>query len=123
MFCHVPCRPMPCLTHDGAAHDSYSVIDMRFVERYDELVLRVRNPWGKGEWTGRFSDLDISKDPEMAKVMMEEFSTVSLEEGGVTDAEPYVRSPPWLCVRGGVVAPQHTMVRRTCFGVHCLWLL
>lgn len=82
-------------------HDSYSVIDMRFVERYDELVLRVRNPWGKGEWTGRFSDLDISKDPEMAKVMMEEFSTVSLEEGGVTDAEPYVLSPPWLCVRGG----------------------
>ena len=82
------------MTHDGAIHDSYSVIDMRFVERYDELVLRVRNPWGKGEWTGRFSDLDISKDPEMAKVMMEEFSTVSLEEGGVTDAEPYVLSPP-----------------------------
>ncbi len=35
---------------------AYSVIDVREVDSLK--LIRLRNPWGHGEWTGDFSDDD-----------------------------------------------------------------
>ena len=39
---------------------AYSVIDVREVDSLK--LMRVRNPWGHGEWTGAFSDDDEEWD-------------------------------------------------------------
>ena len=61
---------------------------MRFIEQFNELIVRVRNPWGRGEWTGKYSDLDLQKNPDKEQILRNAFSKVSVEEGGCTDAEP-----------------------------------
>jgi hypothetical protein len=42
---------------------AYSVIDCREVAQYSLRLIRIRNPWGKKEWTGRWSDTSQEWNP------------------------------------------------------------
>ncbi|KAL7720043.1 Calpain [Entamoeba marina] len=44
---------------------AYSVIDAYDVE--DNLLLKIRNPWGEGEWNGKWSDKDTNWTSSMKK--------------------------------------------------------
>ena len=75
--------------HVASPRARYSVIDIRFVEHYNETILRVRNPWGSDEWEGKYSDHDMAKDEVMKKVLHQAFSEVSVADGGRTEYDPY----------------------------------
>lgn len=88
---HRPRLDAPC---GGVAHRGgpacgarrYSVIDLHFVEEYAEVILRVRNPWGSEEWTGKYSDRDMADKPEMQRVLKAVFGRVTLDDN--TEVEP-----------------------------------
>ena len=85
-----------CLCGGHAASSrSYSLIDMKYIDRLDDLVLRLRNPWGHTEWTGQLSDLDLAEHADMKELLTTAFSEVTLQGGGIAEAEPFV-APPLL---------------------------
>ena len=56
------------------------------MDEYAEVILRVRNPWGSEEWTGKYSDRDMSDKPEMQRVLKAVFGRVTLDDN--TEVEP-----------------------------------
>ena len=46
---------------------AYSILDVREVEHH--RLLQMRNPWGKGEWTGRWSDDSKEWTPRYRKLL------------------------------------------------------
>lgn len=48
--------------HGGHA---YTIISTHLVKGYK--LLKVRNPWGHGEWKGKFSDKSSAWTPQMKK--------------------------------------------------------
>lgn len=60
---------------DGHA---YSILDMRRVD--EEWIVKLKNPWGKFEWNGRYSDSDTS---EQALKVKAEFNMTNASDDGV----------------------------------------
>jgi hypothetical protein len=55
-------------TEDGVVlGHAYSILDVREVEKH--RLLQMRNPWGKGEWTGRWSDHSAEWTPRYRKLL------------------------------------------------------
>lgn len=55
---------------------AYSILDMKKIK--DEWVFKLKNPWGKFEWNGRYSDTDHSEE---ACEVRKEFNMQSKEDG------------------------------------------
>jgi len=50
-------------SHTGLLYNhAYGIMDVQDVQQHGLNLVRVRNPWGSGEWTGKFSDEDEAWD-------------------------------------------------------------
>lgn len=53
---------------------AYSIIDVRELNNGQHKLLRLRNPWGQGEWRGRWADRSREWTPKILKELAYEFS-------------------------------------------------
>mmetsp|Transcript_5113 Transcript_5113/g.3778 ORF Transcript_5113/g.3778 Transcript_5113/m.3778 type:complete len:100 (-) Transcript_5113:1587-1886(-) len=41
---------------------AYGILDIRYIPTWNLQMMRIRNPWGLAEWSGKFADEDDAWD-------------------------------------------------------------